>query len=124
MGNGRAITLRSYGLLMKVQLARMRIYSGVYENNAFSQKNTLAIGFIRKAIVNISLINGNLLNIYDNRMILNDFRSSKRLSKLSKRLLGRDITPHYKSSESLFWLFLLATIGLWGLKCAIKARSI
>ncbi|WP_292924187.1 hypothetical protein [Nitrosomonas sp.] len=40
----------------------------------------------------IDPIDGKFLDVYGNGMTLNDFRSNTRIAKLSRRLLGRDIT--------------------------------
>ena len=67
----------------------------VYCNNIVPQKNCLALGFIQESYLREQIIetaSGKFLDLYVNGMILSDFRSNKRISKLSHRLLGRDIT--------------------------------
>lgn len=67
----------------------------VYGDNAVSQKNTLALGFIQESYLREQLIdasNGKFLDLYGNGMTAGDFRANTRLSKLSRRLLKRDIT--------------------------------
>lgn len=72
-----------------------KLTTAVYEENAPSQHNTLALGFVQECYLQEHLaepVTGRLLNVYGNGMTVSDFRCNKRLSKLSKRLLGRDIT--------------------------------
>lgn len=66
----------------------------VYGDNIPSQKNTMALGFVQESNLREQIwepISGKFLNLYGNGMTLGDFRANKRLSKLSLRLLGRDI---------------------------------
>jgi len=72
-----------------------KLTSVVYGNNIVSQKNCLALGFIQESYLREQIIeteSGKFLDLYVNGMILSDFRSNKRISRLSHRLLGRDIT--------------------------------
>ncbi|MDO9470306.1 MAG: GNAT family N-acetyltransferase [Nitrosomonas sp.] len=75
----------------------------VYSDNAFAQKNSLALGFVQESYLREQIMEPNgekFLNLYGNGMTLNDFRNNKRIPKLSRRLLGRDITRP-QSSEDL-----------------------
>ncbi|GJL74930.1 GNAT family N-acetyltransferase [Nitrosomonas sp.] len=67
----------------------------VYGHNLSSQKNTLALGFVQESLLREQLIDtrsGKFIDLFGNGMLLRDFRLNNRLSRLSKRLLGRDIT--------------------------------
>jgi Tfp pilus assembly protein PilF/RimJ/RimL family protein N-acetyltransferase len=81
-----------------------KLTTAVYEDNLSSQHNTLAIGFVQESYLREQIIDpmtGNFHSIYGNGMTLNDFRHSKRISRLSKRLLGKDITLTPKSDRSI-----------------------
>ena len=72
-----------------------KLTTAVYEDNSASQHNTLALGFVQECYLREHLAEpgtGRLLNVYGNGMTARDFRSNLRISKLSRRLLGRDIT--------------------------------
>lgn len=67
----------------------------VYRDNFFAQQNALAIGFVQESFLREHIFDpgtAKFHSIYSNGMILNDFRASKRISRLSKHLLGKDIT--------------------------------
>ena len=67
----------------------------VYGDNISSQKNTIAVGFTQESYLREQIIDsssGNFLDLYRNGMTLKDFRANIRLAKLSKRLVGGDIT--------------------------------
>ncbi len=67
----------------------------VYGDNVSSQKNTIAVGFTQESYLREQIIDsssGNFIDLYGNGMTLKDFRANTRLAKLSKRLIGRDIT--------------------------------
>lgn len=67
----------------------------VYSDNVFAQKNSLALGFVQESYLREQIMepSGNkFLDLYGNGMTLNDFRNNKRIPKLSRRLLGCDIT--------------------------------
>lgn len=72
----------------------------VYGDNISSQKNTVAVGFTQESYLREQIIDsdsGKFVDLYGNGMTLSDFRANRRLAKLSKRLVGRDIT-HQSSS--------------------------
>jgi len=72
-----------------------KLTSMVYADNTFSQKNILALGFVQESYLRDQImdsVSGQFLDLYGNGMTLSDFRANTRLSKLSQRLLGRDIT--------------------------------
>jgi len=71
-----------------------KITTIVYGHNLISQKNTLALGFVQESYLREQIIDkesGKFVDLYGNGMTLSDFRQNERLSKLSKRLLGKDI---------------------------------
>lgn len=77
----------------RVQLNKLM--TNVYATNRYSQDNTVALGFVQESFLREHLIDptdGKFLDVYGNGMTLNDFRSNTRIAKLSRRLLGRDIT--------------------------------
>ncbi|MFI3135558.1 MAG: GNAT family N-acetyltransferase [Methylococcaceae bacterium] len=77
----------------RVKLAKLTSY--VYGINPVAQKNTLALGFKQEGYLNAHLLqpdSGELMDLYTNGMTIGDFRQQSRLAKVSRRLLGRDIT--------------------------------
>lgn len=67
----------------------------IYGNNAFSQKNALSLGFIQESCLRehlVDSISGKFIDLFGGGMTLSDFRANARLSRLSQRVLGRDIT--------------------------------
>jgi len=67
----------------------------VYGDNTSSQKNALAIGFVQESYLREQIldpVSGKFMNLFGNGMTLSDFRANIRIPKLSRRLLGRDIT--------------------------------
>ncbi len=72
-----------------------KVISFVYNDNALSQKNTLALGFSQEGVLKQHLRDANTkryIDLHSNAMTQGEFRDNARLAKLSKRLLGRDIT--------------------------------
>lgn len=75
----------------------------VYGDNTPSQKNTLALGFVQESYLREHLIDsmsGKFVDLFGNGMTQRDFRANVRLSKLSRRLLGRDVTLSSKEEPS------------------------
>lgn len=69
----------------------------VYGENISSQKNTLALGFTQESYLREQIFESaskKFITLYGNGMTLSDFRTNTRLPKLSRRLLGRDITTN------------------------------
>jgi len=67
----------------------------VYDDNLASQKNTLQGGFVQEGYLREHIYDAasaKFIHVYGNGMTANDFRHNKRLSRLSQRLLGRDVT--------------------------------
>ncbi len=72
-----------------------KITTVVYGHNISSQKNALALGFVQESYLREQLIdktNGKCIDLFGNGMTLSDFRKNKKISALSNRLLGRNIT--------------------------------
>jgi diamine N-acetyltransferase len=94
----RGIALEATLLILDYVFNRIKLNkltTNVYAGNFFSQKNTLALGFTQESFLREHLVDpvhGNFLDVYGNGMTARDFRSNSRISKLSSRLLGRDIT--------------------------------
>jgi Flp pilus assembly protein TadD len=72
-----------------------KLTSLVYEDNARSQQSTLALGFAQEGYRPQHLFDEQgqrFVGIYENGLTTADFRANKRLSSLSRRILGRDVT--------------------------------
>lgn len=72
-----------------------KLTSLVYEDNARSQKSTLALGFNQEGYRPEHLFDQDrqrYFGVYENGLTAADFRANTRLSNLSRRLLGRDVT--------------------------------
>lgn len=80
-----------------------KITTAVYDHNTSSQKNALALGFVQESYLREHLIDkasGKFIDLFGNSMTLSDFRNNTRLSRLSSRLLGRNIAGVPDSVES------------------------
>jgi diamine N-acetyltransferase len=72
-----------------------KLTSLVYEDNARSQKNTLALGFTQEGYRPEHLYDEHRqrhFGVYENGLTVANFRANTRLSNLSRRVLGRDVT--------------------------------
>ena len=72
-----------------------KLTSLVYEDNAAAQESTLALGFSQEGYRPEHLLDEDgerYFGVYENGLTVGDFRTNKRLSNLSRRLLGRDVT--------------------------------
>jgi diamine N-acetyltransferase len=72
-----------------------KLTSLVYEDNARSQKSTLALGFNQEGYRPEHLFDEErqrYFGVYENGLTVANFRANTRLSNLSRRLLGRDVT--------------------------------
>lgn len=72
-----------------------KLTSLVYEDNERSQKSTLALGFNQEGYRPQHLFDEErqrYFGVYENGLTVADFRANTRLSSLSRRLLGRDVT--------------------------------
>lgn len=77
------------------RVALNKLTAHIYENNAFSQQNALAIGFVHESNLREHILDpntGHFANVHSYGMTLNDFRSNPRIYRLSQRILGRKIT--------------------------------
>jgi len=93
-GIGLEATLCVFDFAFNIQRLN-KLVSLIYSNNESAQANTIALGFskegeLRKHFRNSST--GEYSNIIQNGLLLDEFRRSVRLSSLSQRLLGRDVT--------------------------------
>ena len=72
-----------------------KLAATVYGHNEYAQKAFLSLGFHQECYLKEHLANpdgSGFIDTYGNGILLRDFRSNQRLAKISKRLLGRDIT--------------------------------
>ncbi|OGA12814.1 MAG: hypothetical protein A3H32_05140 [Betaproteobacteria bacterium RIFCSPLOWO2_02_FULL_63_19] len=72
-----------------------KLTSLVYEDNERAQKSTLALGFTQEGYRPQHLfdeLKQRYFGVYENGVTVTDFRANIRLSNLSRRLLGRDVT--------------------------------
>ena len=72
-----------------------KLISIVYGDNQYSERSTLALGSTQEGFRPDHLRDlqtGEFLSIYENGLLQRDFRTNARLSRLSARLLGFDIT--------------------------------
>jgi len=85
------------------QLALHKLISFVYGYNPISQENTLALGFTQEGLLREHLHLNSLgyIDLYQNGLLASDFRHNARLSKLSQRLLGYDITRPPTPAQAL-----------------------
>ncbi|MDT8407096.1 MAG: GNAT family protein [Methylococcales bacterium] len=70
-----------------------KLLSFVYDYNHYAQRNTLHLGFRQEGFLvdHINTRKG-LVSLYQNALLRREFVEHPRLARLSKRLLGRDIT--------------------------------
>lgn len=76
------------------------LVSYVYAKNEPAQSNTLALGFTKKKFLKSHLRVANTESYYDvfqNELLAEDFHRNERLSRLSNRLLGIDVTSPQNS---------------------------
>jgi|CXWL01.1.fsa_nt_gi diamine N-acetyltransferase len=72
-----------------------KLTSIVYSDNVYAQKSTLAIGFKQEGFFRNHLFDSksnSWLSIYQNAMLIEEFRKNTQLAKVSKKLLGYDPT--------------------------------
>lgn len=77
----------------RVQLHKLTSY--VYAINPSAQKNTLSLGFKQEGWLREHILqpeSNALIDMFINGLTVTDFRQNQRLAKLSRRLLGRDVT--------------------------------
>ncbi len=71
-----------------------KITTAVYGHNTSSQENVLGLGFVQESYLREHLIDkasGKFIDVFGSSMTLSDYRKNKKLSRLSSRLLGRNI---------------------------------
>jgi len=72
-----------------------KLYTYVYEYNHFAEKSTVHSGFTQEGTLknhHYLVHEKRFVSLYINGLVIEDFRRSETLRKLSLRLLGRDIT--------------------------------
>ncbi len=71
-----------------------KLISFVYSHNQNSQANTLQLGFTQEGFLREHIHNAHYgyVSLYQNGLLITEFRSNQRLSRLSSRLLGYDVT--------------------------------
>lgn len=83
-----------------------RVYTFVYEYNYQSRDSTLEGGFTLEGISRkhvYDLQTESFVDLYNFGMTVGDFRNNQRIARLSKRLVGRDITqPLVNPNQFLF----------------------
>ncbi|MDM8546484.1 GNAT family N-acetyltransferase [Candidatus Venteria ishoeyi] len=80
-----------------------KFMSFVYGHNQASQNNTQHLGFIQEALLreHIYYQSHGYVDMYQNGMLESDFRGNRRLSRLSRRILKRDITQEVPEPKVL-----------------------
>ncbi|WP_177428656.1 GNAT family N-acetyltransferase, partial [Candidatus Venteria ishoeyi] len=81
------LAFNSYGL--------HKLYSYVFTDNTLSQTSTLSLGFSQEGVLQehiYSLREKCFYDAYQNGLTMSVFRKNKRLARLSRRLLNKDIT--------------------------------
>jgi len=82
-----------------------KLLSLIYGGNEESQRNTLSLGFKSEGVLRQhfrSGLSGQFIDVYQNGLLCSEFRNSQRLAKLSRRLLGADITQKAISVEKQY----------------------
>lgn len=77
------------------QIGLHKLVSTVLANNQHSQRSTIAIGFSQEGLRRQHLRDPKTrewLDCYENGLVADSFRANPVIARLSKRLLGRDIT--------------------------------
>ncbi|MER0169912.1 MAG: GNAT family N-acetyltransferase [Nitrosomonas sp.] len=96
--HARGIALEATLLILEYTFNRIqlnKLTTIIYATNPYAHATTLALGFVQESHFREHLFNPideQFLDIYVNGMTQSDFRSNTRIAKLSRRLLGRDIT--------------------------------
>jgi diamine N-acetyltransferase len=104
-GNGAAI--KCMLLIFDYAFNRIglnKLTSLVYSDNRHSQRTTLSLGFSQEGFRPAHLYdvkNRQWLDVYENGLLHADFRHNERLTRLSKRFLGLDIT-HATVKKTVF----------------------
>jgi len=96
---------RAHGIALEASLLVMefafnvaglhKLVSFVYAANRLAQDNTLALGFSQEGLLREHIYdkpNDSYIDVFQNGLLAREFRANERLSKLSSRLLGRDVT--------------------------------
>lgn len=81
-----------------------KLLSYVYANNATAQKSTLSLGFTNKQVLESHLYatqDNDYKDVYLNEFLASEYYQNHRLSRLSQRLLGYDVTVEQQHAEKL-----------------------
>ncbi|MFT5937048.1 MAG: anaerobic magnesium-protoporphyrin IX monomethyl ester cyclase [Pseudohongiellaceae bacterium] len=83
-----------------------KLVSIVYSSNSDAQKSTLSLGFSQEGVFRKHFLerkSQHFIDLIQNGMLQEDFRSNRRLAALSTKLLGRNVTSNdsYRSIESI-----------------------
>ena len=80
-----------------------KLVSYVYGNNQHAQASTLALGFRQEGHLKQHFYLGpqaGYCDVFQNGMLVSEFRHNSRLARLSQRLLGKDITKPVETGKS------------------------
>ncbi len=81
-----------------------KLYTYVYEYNDFAEKNTVNLGFTKEGMLknhHYLIHDKRFVSLNMNGLVVDDFRKSKRLCRLSLKVLGRNITHPYKEVKAI-----------------------
>lgn len=81
-----------------------KLVSIIYQYNEAAQKSALKLGFTQEGILrkhHWDECNSEFIDIYYNGLLQKEFRENKRIARVSKSLLGRNITKVEKPLETL-----------------------
>ena len=102
---GSRISLEASLLIMDFgfnQVKLNKIIAYTYEYNKYAQRNLLSFGFMQEGILRQHIYSKkSFIDLYINGLLVNDFRKNRRLSNLSQRLLGIDVTNKPNSQQKL-----------------------
>ena len=93
-----------------------KLVSYVYGNNQRAQASTLALGFRQEGHLKQHFYLGpkaGYCDVFQNGMLVSEFRENKRLARLSQKLLGKDITKPVETSKS----------GTYGLSASFQINN-
>lgn len=77
------------------RVALNKLTANVYKENLFAQKNALTIGFLHEGNLHEQIVDLHTKKFHDiccYGITMNSFRSNQKISTITKRFLGRDIT--------------------------------
>lgn len=102
-GTGAALEASLLALDFAFNVAGLhKLCSQVYDNNAYSEDSTLALGFTQEGHQREHYRHprtGEFFGMFLNGLLAQDFRTNRRLARLSLRLLGRNVTTAAPGSD-------------------------